>query len=252
MSSSRSNASARNRRASDNKPFPPNPQGNSQPLPLQSPQQGVVKMTISDAIALITLRLGRVETILQNLPVDDFGTTTSSDFNSVNYNSSSLSSSSSSSSIDENEYQMLIGDILQRLDALEQSAVISSKRVNETVSNLTVKYDEIGTLNTTVSILVEKYEEIGTLNTSVSILAEKYEELTERLESYIEDHQTRQEEQQHDLQPTQPYDDEVIEKEIEAEIYNNNNNNNNNVIISDDNDDHNDNGDSHQNNPCLA
>ena len=67
MSSARSNAAARSRRAGgDMQPQQQNMtgQGNKQQ------QTGPVKLSISDAIGLITLRLGRVEQILQTMPVD--------------------------------------------------------------------------------------------------------------------------------------------------------------------------------------
>ena len=76
MSSARANAAARQRRAGGNEPImnPPqqqqmnksNSQGQGQP---QQPMQRL-QLSISDAIALITLRLGKVESIIQNMPVD--------------------------------------------------------------------------------------------------------------------------------------------------------------------------------------
>uniref|UniRef100_A0A6C0B109 Uncharacterized protein n=1 Tax=viral metagenome TaxID=1070528 RepID=A0A6C0B109_9ZZZZ len=66
MSSARSNAAARSRRAGG--------ADNQQQQQLQQngnvKQTGPVKLSVSDAIGLITLRLGRVEQILQNMPVD--------------------------------------------------------------------------------------------------------------------------------------------------------------------------------------
>jgi hypothetical protein len=70
MSSARANASARNRRAGGDMPPPPQMQGRpGQPMQQQQMQMPA-KLSISDAIALITLRLGRVEQIVQNMPVD--------------------------------------------------------------------------------------------------------------------------------------------------------------------------------------
>ena len=71
MSSARSNAAARSRRAggADIQQGPGQGQG-------QGPQNkglssnGPVKLSVSDAIGLITLRLGRVEQMVQNMPVD--------------------------------------------------------------------------------------------------------------------------------------------------------------------------------------
>lgn len=66
MSSARANASARNRRAGGDMPPPPQMQGQQMPQQMQIPP----KLSVSDAIALISLRLGRVEQIVQNMPVD--------------------------------------------------------------------------------------------------------------------------------------------------------------------------------------
>jgi len=68
MSSARANASARNRRAGGDMPPPPQIQGRpGQPM---QQQQLPAKLSVSDAIALISLRLGRIEQIVQNMPVD--------------------------------------------------------------------------------------------------------------------------------------------------------------------------------------
>ena len=69
MSSARANASARNRRAGGDMPPPPQMQGYPG-QPVQQQMQIPAKLSVSDAIALITLRLGRVEQIVQNMPVD--------------------------------------------------------------------------------------------------------------------------------------------------------------------------------------
>jgi hypothetical protein len=74
MSSARANAAARARRAGGDMPPPPqqmNGRPGQQISQGQQMQPGVgAKLSISDAIALITLRLGRVEQIVQNMPVD--------------------------------------------------------------------------------------------------------------------------------------------------------------------------------------
>jgi hypothetical protein len=73
MSSARANAAARSRRAGGaefsaptGRPGQPGQQMQGQGQQMQGqPNQGTVKLSISDAIALITLRLGRVENIVQ-------------------------------------------------------------------------------------------------------------------------------------------------------------------------------------------
>jgi len=84
MSSARSNAAARNRRAGEplqqqqqQQPGRPmqgpgqirSPYQSQQQSQQQQPQQA--KLSLSDAIGLITLRLGRVETIVQNIQTGD-------------------------------------------------------------------------------------------------------------------------------------------------------------------------------------
>ena len=70
MSSARANASARNRRAGGNEMLSPPQQmiGGRPGQPQQQMQSP--KLSISDAIALISLRLGRVEQIIQEIPMD--------------------------------------------------------------------------------------------------------------------------------------------------------------------------------------
>ena len=68
MSSARANASARNRRAGGNEMPPPQQMSGRPGQPQQQMQSP--KLSISDAIALISLRLGRVEQIIQEIPMD--------------------------------------------------------------------------------------------------------------------------------------------------------------------------------------
>ena len=85
MSSSRSIAAARQRRAGEPAPIsqqrPPVTSINSQKAfapqqqqegPGQIPQVPVGKLSIGDAFALVTIRLGRVESIIQKLESDGF------------------------------------------------------------------------------------------------------------------------------------------------------------------------------------
>jgi hypothetical protein len=67
MSSARSNAAARSRRAGG-VDLPQQQNGAGAGVGKQ--QAGPVKLSVSDAIGLITLRLGRVEQIMQTMPVD--------------------------------------------------------------------------------------------------------------------------------------------------------------------------------------
>jgi hypothetical protein len=86
MSSNRANASARQRRAGEPVGLQQQQQQQQRMQPgrggfggrpgMQEPQQQPImnpKLSVSDAIALVTLRLGRVETILSNLPNEPRG-----------------------------------------------------------------------------------------------------------------------------------------------------------------------------------
>ena len=110
MSSARSNAGARTRRAGGAETAPMSQQnmrpGSSQQQQPQQPQMNP-RLSISDAIALITLRLGRVENLIQNMPVD------------------SPSGSGSSSNLEPDENMRMIDvtvfeNIVSRLDNLEK------------------------------------------------------------------------------------------------------------------------------------
>ena len=109
MSSARSNAAARARRAGGDMPPPQQMNGR----PGQQMQQGqqmqtTPKLSISDAIGLITLRLGRVEQIIQNMPVDG-----------------------ALNNLDENVRivdDVVITNIVQRLDALEKGHKVLAER----------------------------------------------------------------------------------------------------------------------------
>jgi hypothetical protein len=87
MSSSRSNAAARQRRAGEAPPVAQRgpgtsinsqqafaqqqmQQGNPNQLPPQAPQVPVGKLSVGDAFALVTIRLGRIETIIQKLEAE--------------------------------------------------------------------------------------------------------------------------------------------------------------------------------------
>ena len=77
MSGNRANASARNKRAGGAEISNPIPGRGQQPGQMQQQQQGPPpKLSISDAIGLITLRLGRVEGIVQTIQTNPNDPTT--------------------------------------------------------------------------------------------------------------------------------------------------------------------------------
>ena len=124
MSSNRANAAARQRRAGGNDQQPPPIPGRGPPQNMQGrPGQqqmappnapiGLPKqMTIQNAIALITIRLGRVETIVQNLDSESDGIQNSSNENDV--------------IIDKGVFDNMVS----RLDALERGHKLLSTKTN--------------------------------------------------------------------------------------------------------------------------
>lgn len=112
MSGNRANASARSRRAGGAELNPPQqlqqrgtaPQQRGQSQ--QQPQQHAPKLSISDAIGLITLRLGKVEGIIQNIQVDQ-----------LRQGDGSLEINENSRIIDDGVFK----SIVSRLDVLEKN-----------------------------------------------------------------------------------------------------------------------------------
>jgi hypothetical protein len=119
MSSARSNAAARARRAGGDMPPPPQQMNGRPGQQFQQQQgqmqqmQGAPKLSISDAIALITLRLGRVEQIVQTMPVDG----------QVNLGENTRV-------VDDT----VLTNIVQRLEALEKSQKVLADRKPTVVS----------------------------------------------------------------------------------------------------------------------
>jgi len=107
MSSARSNAAARSRRAGGDMPPPPQQINGGRPGQQMQQMQGGAKLTISDAIALITLRLGRVEQIVQNMPVDG-----------------QMSLGENSRVVDD----AVLANIAQRLEALEKGQKVLAEK----------------------------------------------------------------------------------------------------------------------------
>lgn len=146
MSSSRANAAARQRRAGDTQSTPQQSSYNSsgsktrfvqqQQEPPQPPMNP--KLSISDAIALITLRLGRVETIVSNY---DPNAVSSGGNHQMNY--------------DENMRmvdQQVFNSIVSRLDALEKGRNVGGP-VNQQVEQ------RLGVLEKNQKMLIEKQQQ---------------------------------------------------------------------------------------------
>jgi len=198
MSSARSNASARQRRSggdTSRQQYPPQNthiQQSQQATP--QPQQNP-KLSISDAIALITLRLGRVENIVQNLPTDL--TINTEQNNGLVKNimerlntlekQSKPQSQGQSSNINKEENDIVINDITTRIMQLESKSnnngiiknmmdrlnVLESRPVN-TTSTKTTDTNELESIqkeiNTTQLDNTKSKEDINELKMEISKL----------------------------------------------------------------------------------
>ena len=136
MSSSRSIAAARNRRVNE-PPKPPPPTLQTQTRPVQSQVQGqsqvpFSRITVSDAIGLITIRLGRVEQLLNK---NDF---------------SSKELPPNSQIVDNSVFQT----ILSRLDVLEKKETSFADLKNEILTEIS------GLVNDFKSVVDTRFQEI--------------------------------------------------------------------------------------------
>ena len=131
MSSSRSIAAARNRRV--NEPPKPPPALQTQTRPVQSQSQvPFSRITVSDAIGLITIRLGRVEQLLNK---NDF---------------SSKELPPNSQIVDNSVFQT----ILSRLDVLEKKETSFADLKNEILTEIS------GLVNEFKSVVDTRFQEI--------------------------------------------------------------------------------------------
>jgi hypothetical protein len=143
MSSARANASARNRRAGGND-MPPPQQMMGRPGQPGQPMQPPPKLSVSDAIALITLRLGRVEQIVSNMPVDGHN---------------NLSPDGEDIKIVDNS---VFENIMQRLDFLEKGQKVLATRPEKVVQpNSSVQVSD--ELAETIEILKEEVSQLKDL-----------------------------------------------------------------------------------------
>ena len=135
MSGNRANAAARSRRAASEMPPPPQQGRGGRPgqqQQYQVPQEAPKQMTIQNAIALITLRLSRVETIVQKIDTVE---------------------QPNSQSTDENDRIIdngVFDNIVSRLEALERGhKLLATKNVTTTVIN----NDSVDKLGESVAVL---------------------------------------------------------------------------------------------------
>jgi hypothetical protein len=153
MSSSRANAAARQRRAGDTQSTPPQSSYNSTgsktrfvqqqqepPQPQMNP-----KLSISDAIALITLRLGRVENIVSNY---DPNAGSNSGNHQMNYDENMRM-------VDE----QVFNSIVSRVEALEKGRNVGSAGVIE---------QRLGVLEKNQKMLIEKQQQSPVVTTTTT------------------------------------------------------------------------------------
>ena len=170
MSSARSNAGARNRRAGGAETAPMTQQnmrpGSSQQQQQQQQQQPQMnpRLSISDAIALITLRLGRVENLIQNMPVD-----------SPNGSGSNFEQDENMRMIDVTVFE----NIVSRLDNLEKGQkTVSDKQTQQHQQQLQqhTQYQQqmnsmkLNPSSSNTIIDTKSEENISKLNDSVDVL----------------------------------------------------------------------------------
>ena len=149
MSGNRANASAIQRRTNNPQPVR-NTQtsSSSRYTPPPPPQQSNPKLSVSDAIALITIRLGRVETFINQLPpLDQLESFSSSQTEETSNNNMSL--------VNDNVFQSIITR-LEKLETDKTASVLEKKNLENIISSLEQK----------INLLQNKISEFNSINTT--------------------------------------------------------------------------------------
>lgn len=149
MSGNRANASAIQRRTNNPPPVRSSTSSVSSryaPPPPQPPQPNP-KLSVSDAIALITIRLGRVETFINQLPPLDQLESFSSSQSEETENNMSL--------VNDNVFQSIVTR-LERLEKLQHTN--NDKKVSELEQNIFLSSQKILFLEQMVSSLEQKIQ----------------------------------------------------------------------------------------------
>jgi hypothetical protein len=158
MSSSRANAAARQRRAGGAELNSNQPQQKMQGQPQPGRQPQTTKLSISDAIALITLRLGKVETIVSNYQNEQLQV-------QVDQNGQPIQNSKM---IDDSVFK----SIVSRLDVLEKNQKVlmeNQTSIANTVKSLATSKQGAG--QTIIKDVSD--EKLGQVNESVELLKEE-------------------------------------------------------------------------------
>jgi hypothetical protein len=163
MSSSRANASAVQRRTNNpsaSKQPVTNTRYNQQPQPIQNP-----KLSVSDAIALTTIRLSKVETFINNLPPLDQLEAYSNQ-------------QQSNCMITENVFN----SIVSRLDKLEKSDIkMNEDKIKETYPEIQTIKNELNALNTDFQRIKEDKLIINDLKKELNTVITDFQHTTDEL-----------------------------------------------------------------------
>ena len=179
MSGNRANASARSRRAGGAELNPPQQQQQQQragqppqrggPQQRGQPQQPTPKLSISDAIGLITLRLGKVEGIIQNIQVDQ-----------LRQGDGNLELDENSRIIDDGVFK----SIVSRLDVLEknQKALMDNQTTLSTSIKAVAARTSTGNASATQTIVKDVSDEkLIVVNKNISTLREEMSQVKDML-----------------------------------------------------------------------
>ena len=159
MSSSRANAAARQRRAGGAELNSTQPQQKMQGQPQPGKQPQTTKLSISDAIALITLRLGKVEGIVSNYQNEQLQV-------QVDQNGQPIQNAKM---IDDSVFK----SIVSRLDVLEKNQKVlmeNQTSIANTVKSLATSKQQ-GAGQTIIKDVSD--EKLGQVNESVELLKEE-------------------------------------------------------------------------------
>jgi hypothetical protein len=168
MSGNRANAAARQRRATEVMPQqgnirpggqpgqrgPPPYQNIQQQQQMQQQQQQQTKLSISDAIALITLRLGRVETYVQKIQIEGVPSSNNGEYVMEHDDNARIVS------------EDVFKNIISRLDALERghkNMALLSKQPASSNSISNVDASELNSIHENISSLQNETGEIKDL-----------------------------------------------------------------------------------------
>ena len=163
MSGNRANASAIQRRTNNPPPVRSSSTSSSSRYAPPPPPQTNPKLSVSDAIALITIRLGRVETFINQLPPLDQLESFSSSQTEEPANNMSL--------VNDNVFQSIVTR-LERLEKsknsdLEQHISLSQKENAGNVQKILSLEQLVSSLEQKITLLQDRHYEPTTVNTTI-------------------------------------------------------------------------------------